>query len=35
MKEFDKDTVKKSLKDVGLAEARIYDRSLLDRASRN
>jgi len=34
MKEFDKDTVKKSLKDVGLAEARIYDRSLLDRAEQ-
>ncbi len=34
MKEFDKDTVKKSLKEVGLAEARIYDRSLLDRAEQ-
>jgi len=34
MKEFDKDQVKKSLKDVGLAEARIYDRSLLDRAEQ-
>jgi len=34
MREFDKDQVKKSLKDVGLAEARIYDRSLLDRAEQ-
>jgi len=34
VKEFDKDTVKKSLKDVGLAEARVYDRSLLDRAEQ-
>jgi outer membrane protein insertion porin family len=34
MKEFDKETVKKSLKDVGLAESRIYDRSLLDRAEQ-
>src|ERR1700758_3071196 len=34
MKEFDKDTVKKSLKEVGLAEARIYDRSLLERAEQ-
>jgi outer membrane protein insertion porin family len=34
MKEFDKDQVKKSLKDVGLAEARIYDRSLLERAEQ-
>ncbi len=34
MKEFDKDTVKKSLKDVGLAEARIYDRSVLERAEQ-
>jgi outer membrane protein insertion porin family len=34
MKEFDKENVKKSLKEVGLAEARIYDRSLLDRAEQ-
>ena len=32
LKEFDKDTVKKSLRDVGLGEARVFDRSLLDRA---
>ncbi|SPJ17510.1 Outer membrane protein assembly factor BamA [Burkholderiales bacterium] len=34
MKEFDKDAVKKSLKEVGLTEARVYDRSLLDRAEQ-
>jgi outer membrane protein insertion porin family len=34
LKEFDKDTVKKSLKEVGLTEARVYDRSLLDRAEQ-
>jgi outer membrane protein insertion porin family len=34
LKEFDKDTVKKSLKEVGLSEARVYDRSLLDRAEQ-
>jgi len=34
MKEFDKDTVKKSLKEVGLTEARVYDRSLLERAEQ-
>jgi len=34
VKEFDKDNVKKSLKEVGLAEARVYDRSLLDRAEQ-
>lgn len=32
--EFDKDQVKKSLKDVGLAEGRIFDRSVLDRADQ-
>ncbi|HTO56295.1 MAG TPA: outer membrane protein assembly factor BamA, partial [Pseudomonadales bacterium] len=32
VKEFDKDTVKKSLRDVGLGEARVFDRSLLERA---
>jgi outer membrane protein insertion porin family len=34
VKEFEKDNVKKSLKEVGLAEARVYDRSLLDRAEQ-
>ena len=34
LKEFDKDAVKKSLRDVGLAEARVFDRSLLDRAEQ-
>ncbi|HXY05189.1 MAG TPA: outer membrane protein assembly factor BamA [Burkholderiaceae bacterium] len=34
MKEFDKDAVKKSLKEVGLTEARVYDRSLLERAEQ-
>ena len=34
VKEFDKDQVKKSLRDVGLAEARIFDRSLLERAEQ-
>jgi len=34
LKEFDKDNVKKSLKEVGLSEARVYDRSLLDRAEQ-
>jgi len=34
IKEFDKDQVKKSLREVGLAEARIFDRSLLDRAEQ-
>ncbi len=32
--EFEKDTVLKSLRDVGLAEGRIFDRSLLDRAEQ-
>ena len=31
-KEFDKDTLKKALKDIGITEARIFDRSALDRA---
>jgi outer membrane protein insertion porin family len=31
-KEFDTDTVKKALKDIGIAEARIFDRSALERA---
>ncbi len=33
-KEFDKDAVQKSLKEVGLGEARVFDRSLLDRAEQ-
>lgn len=31
-KEFDTDTIKKALKDIGIAEARIFDRSALERA---
>ncbi|HEU0204050.1 MAG TPA: outer membrane protein assembly factor BamA [Burkholderiaceae bacterium] len=34
IKEFDKDIVKKSLRDVGLGEARVFDRSLLERAEQ-
>src|SRR5215471_5960468 len=34
MKEFDKDTLKKALKDIGVAESRIFDRSALDRAEQ-
>jgi len=34
LKEFDKDAVKKSLREVGLAEARVFDRSLLERAEQ-
>jgi outer membrane protein insertion porin family len=33
-KEFDTDTIKKALKDIGIAEARIFDRSALDRAEQ-
>jgi len=33
-KEFEKDTLKKALKDIGLAESRIFDRSALDRAEQ-
>src|SRR5512143_3093228 len=33
-KEFDTDTLKKALKDIGLSEARIFDRSALDRAEQ-
>ncbi len=33
-KEFDTETLKKALKDIGLAEARIFDRSALDRAEQ-
>src|SRR5258706_1728337 len=34
IKEFEKDTLKKALKDIGLAESRIFDRSALDRAEQ-
>jgi outer membrane protein insertion porin family len=34
IKEFDKDAVKKSLREVGLAEARVFDRALLERAEQ-
>ncbi len=34
VKEFEKDAVKKSLREVGLAEGRILDRSLLERAEQ-
>jgi outer membrane protein insertion porin family len=34
MKEFDKDGVKKSLREVGFAEGRIFDRALLDQAEQ-
>lgn len=34
IKEFDKDQVRKSLREVGLAEARVFDRSLLERAEQ-
>lgn len=34
LKEFDKDQLKKGLKDVGLAESRIFDRALLERAEQ-
>ncbi len=34
MKEFDKDTLKKALKDIGLSETAIFDRSVLERAEQ-
>ena len=34
VKEFDADTLKRSLRDLGLAESRIFDRSVLDRAEQ-
>jgi len=34
IKEFEKDTLKKALKDIGVAESRIFDRSALDRAEQ-
>ncbi|HEY7760581.1 MAG TPA: outer membrane protein assembly factor BamA [Burkholderiales bacterium] len=33
-KEFDKDKLKAALKDIGLAEGRVFDRSLLERAEQ-
>jgi outer membrane protein insertion porin family len=33
-KEFDKDTLKKALRDAGLSEGRIFDRAILDRAEQ-
>lgn len=34
VKEFDKDTVTKSLRDVGLGDGRVFDRALLERAEQ-
>ena len=34
IKEFDKDQLTKALKEIGLGESRIYDKSLLDRAEQ-
>jgi outer membrane protein insertion porin family len=34
MKEFEKDQIKKALKETGIAEGRIFDRSLLDKAEQ-
>ena len=34
MKEFEKDTLKKALKDIGLSETVIFDRSVLERAEQ-
>lgn len=34
VKEFDKDGLKKGLRDIGLSEARIFDRALLERAEQ-
>jgi len=33
-KEFDQDTIKRALRDIGLAESRIFDRSLLERGEQ-
>ena len=33
-REFDKDTLKKALRDIGLAEGRPYDQALADRAEQ-
>lgn len=34
MKEFEKDTLKKALRDIGLSETAIFDRSILDRSEQ-
>src|SRR3990167_4079682 len=34
IKEFDKDALKKGLKEIGLADSRIFDRSMLERAEQ-
>ncbi|MDA0190460.1 MAG: outer membrane protein assembly factor BamA [Proteobacteria bacterium] len=34
LKEFDKDQLKKGLKDIGIAESRIFDRAVLDKAEQ-
>ena len=34
LKEFEKDTLKKALRDIGLSETAIFDRSILDRAEQ-
>ncbi|MES2772333.1 MAG: outer membrane protein assembly factor BamA [Pseudomonadota bacterium] len=34
LKEFDKDQLKKGLKDIGIAESRIFDRAMLDKAEQ-
>lgn len=34
MKEFDKDAIRKSLREVGLAESRIFDRAVVERAEQ-
>lgn len=34
LKEFDKDAIKKAMKEIGLAESRIFDRALLDKAEQ-
>ena len=33
-KEFDTETIRKALKDIGISEARIFDRSSLERAQQ-
>jgi len=33
-KEFDQETIKRALRDIGLAESRVFDRSLLERAEQ-
>ncbi|QWT45598.1 outer membrane protein assembly factor BamA [Azospira inquinata] len=34
MKEFDKDTIRKAFKDIGLAESRIFDRAIMEKAAQ-